>query len=199
VLLIGFGRFGQIVSHMLLAEGIEVTAIDNDIEMIEAAERFGFKVYFGDGQRLDVLRASGAEKSTLICVCVDKREVANKIVEVAREAFPLTRLYVRAFDRGHVLELVERGIDFHMRETYESAIAFGRASLEALERTPDRITELEEDFRKLDGDRLTLQQQGGLDAGKDRLHTRPAPKPQPLVVPRRKSVALHETTTEDEP
>ncbi|MBX3233464.1 MAG: monovalent cation:proton antiporter-2 (CPA2) family protein [Labilithrix sp.] len=197
VLLIGFGRFGQIVSQMLLAEGVDITAIDNDIEMIEAAERFGFKVYFGDGQRLDVLRAAGAERATLICVCVDKPEAATKTVEIAREAFPLARLYVRAFDRGHVLELVPKGIDYHMRETYESAIAFARAALESLERTPDRIAELEAEFRQRDEDRLALQQQGGIDAGKERLHTRPAPKPEPLVQPRRKSVALHEAPAEE--
>ncbi|MFO0735949.1 MAG: monovalent cation:proton antiporter-2 (CPA2) family protein [Labilithrix sp.] len=192
VLLIGFGRFGQIVSQMLLAEGIEVTAVDNDVEMIEAAERFGFRVYFGDGSRLDVLRASGAAEAEIIAVCVDKREAANHIVEVAREAFPLAKLYVRAFDRGHVLELAEIGIDYHMRETFESAIAFARASLAELERTTERIDELEAEFRTRDRERLVVQQHGGVDAGRDMLHTRPAPKPQPFVVPRRKSVVLHE-------
>ena len=197
VLLIGFGRFGQIASQMLLAEGIEVTAIDNDIEMIEAAERFGFRVYYGDGARLDVLRAAKADEADLICVCVDKREAANHIVEIAHEAFPLAKLYVRAYDRGHVLELVERGVDYHMRETFESAVAFARASLEALERTPDRIAELEEAFRQSDKDRLGLQAQGDFEAGKDMLHTRPAPKPQPFVVPRRKGVALNDSPSAD--
>jgi monovalent cation:proton antiporter-2 (CPA2) family protein len=198
VLIIGFGRFGQIVSQMLLAEGIEVTAIDNDIEMIEAAERFGFRVYFGDGSRLDVLRASGAADAEIIAVCVDKREVANHIVEVAHEAFPLAKLYVRAFDRGHVLELAKLGVDYHMRETFESAIALSKASLAELERTPERIDELETEFRARDRERIAVQQQGGLDAGKDMLLTRPAPKPQPFVVPRRKGVVLHDATP-DEP
>lgn len=196
VLLIGFGRFGQIVSQMLLAEGIEVTAIDNDIEMIEAAERFGFRVYYGDGSRLDVLRSSGAAEAEIIAVCVDKREVANHIVEIAHEAFPLAKLYVRAFDRGHVLELAKLGVDYHMRETFESAIAFSRASLAELERTPERIEELEAEFRARDKERIAVQQQGGIDAGKDMLHTRPAPKPQPFVVPRRKAVQLHSTEEE---
>ncbi|MBX3263288.1 MAG: monovalent cation:proton antiporter-2 (CPA2) family protein [Labilithrix sp.] len=191
VLLIGFGRFGQIVSQMLLPEGVEVTAIDNDIEMIEAAERFGFKVYFGDGGRLDVLRAAGAEHARLICVCVEKQETATRIVEVAREAFPLARLYVRAFDRGHALELVEKGVDYQLRETYESAIVFGKAALEALELEPERIRTLEEALRQRDHERFVLQQQGGLDAGRDRLHTRPAPRPEPLVNPGRKGVALN--------
>lgn len=198
VLLVGFGRFGQIVSQMLLAEGIDVTAVDNDVEMIEAAERFGFRVYFGDGSRLDVLRAAGAGDAKIIAVCVDKREVATRIVEVAREAFPLAKLFVRAFDRGHVLELAERGVDYEIRETFESAIAFSRASLEVLERAPERIAELEEEFRARDRERMSLQRQGGITAGRDMLHTRPAPKPEPFVVPRRKGVVLHDAPVDEE-
>jgi voltage-gated potassium channel Kch len=191
VLLVGFGRFGQIVSQMLLPEGVEVTAIDNDLEMIEAAERFGFKVYFGDGSRLDVLRAAGAGRARLICVCVDRKETATHILEIARAAFPLARIYVRAFDRVHALELLDKEADFQIRETYESAIAFGKAALEGLELSPDRIVELEAEVRDRDRERFALQQQGGPSAGRDRLVTRPVPRPEPLVDPKRKGVALN--------
>lgn len=191
VLMIGFGRFGQVASQMLLAEGLEVTTIDNDIEMIEAAESFGFKVWFGDGTRLDVLRAAGAEHARLVCVCVEKKETATKILEVVREAFPLAQVYVRAYDRVHAIELLERGADFQMRETYESAVAFGRAALERFELTPERIAEIEEDLRQRDRERFALQQQGGMKAGLDRLLTRPVPVPAPLVAPKRKGVALN--------
>jgi monovalent cation:proton antiporter-2 (CPA2) family protein len=191
VLLIGFGRFGQVVSQMLLAEGVEVTAIDNDIEMIEAAERFGFKVYFGDGTRLDVLRAAGAERARLVCVCVEVKGTATRIVEAVREAFPLAQIYARAFDRIHAIELLEHGADYQMRETYESAIAFGRSALEGLELAPERVREIEESVRGRDKERFALQQQGGAQAGKDRLLVRPVPRPEPLVVPKRKGVALN--------
>jgi glutathione-regulated potassium-efflux system protein KefB len=191
VLLIGFGRFGQIVSQLLLPEGVEVTAIDNDIEMIEAAERFGFKVYFGDGGRLDVLRAAGAERARLICVCIDRKETATHIVEMVRSAFPLAQLYVRTFDRVHALAVLERGAHYQMRETYESAIAFGKGALEALEFDPERIAELEQEVRQRDRERFALQQQGGVEAGRERLHTRPVPRPEPLVNPRRKGLALN--------
>ena len=76
VLLIGFGRFGQVVSHNLLARGIDVSIIDTDTEMIRSAADFGFKVYYGDGTRLDVLQASGAGTAKAIVVCVDKRETS---------------------------------------------------------------------------------------------------------------------------
>ena len=191
VLLVGFGRFGQVVSQMLLLEGIQVTAIDIDLEMIEAAERFGFKVYFGDGARLDVLRASGAGEARLICICVDRKETATHIVEIARSAFPLARVYARAFDRVHALELIEHGAHYQMRETYESAIAFGRDALEGLDLLADRIAELEKEVRSRDRERFALQQQGGTSAGIDRFVTRPVPRPEPLVDPKRRSVALH--------
>ncbi len=190
VLLIGFGRFGQVVSQILLLEGTEVTAIDNDLEMIEAAERFGFKVYFGDGERLDVLRAAGGDRARLICVCVEKQETASHIVELARAAFPLARVYARAFDRVHALELIEHGAHYQMRETYESAIAFGRAALGALELSSERITELEAEVRQRDSARFALQQQGDASAGTDQLLTRPVPRPEPLIEPKRRGLKL---------
>jgi monovalent cation:proton antiporter-2 (CPA2) family protein len=192
VLIVGFGRFGQVVSQLLLAEGVDVTTIDNDVEMIEAAERFGFKVYYGDGTRLDVLRAAGAERARLICVCVERKEAASHIVDLCRTAFPLARLYVRAYDRVHALELVEHGAHFQLRETFESAITFGRAALVELGLTPGRVAEVEEDIRQRDRDRFALQQQGrDPGAGNDRLYTRPVPRPEPFVNPQRQAVALN--------
>jgi monovalent cation:proton antiporter-2 (CPA2) family protein len=191
VLLVGFGRFGQILSQMLLPEGVDVTAIDNDLEMIEAAEKFGFKVYFGDGGRLDVLRAAGADKARLICVCVDRKETATHITEIARTSFPLAQLHVRAFDRVHAIELLDKGAHFQIRETYESAIAFGKAALGALGLTDERIAELEDDVRYRDRERFALQQQGDAMSGRAHLVTRPVPRPEPLVNPKRRGIALN--------
>jgi monovalent cation:proton antiporter-2 (CPA2) family protein len=192
VLLIGFGRFGQVVSQMLLRAGIEVTTIDNDVEMLEAASRFGFKVYYGDGARLDVLRAAGAEKAQLVCVCVERGETATRIVQLLRSSFPLTRVYARSFDRVHALELLEKGVHFQIRETYESAISFGRAALGELGLPADQQSELEEDVRRRDRERFALQQQGGVpQAGLDRIYTRPVPRPEPLTAPKQPGVALN--------
>ena len=101
VLVIGFGRFGQIVSQCLLVEGVDVTAIDNSAGMIQNASRFGFKVYYGDGTRLDVLRAAGTTKARLVAVCVDDRDAASRIVDLVQAEFPGTLIYVRSFDRRH--------------------------------------------------------------------------------------------------
>ena len=84
VLMIGFGRFGQVTSQLLLARGVDVTIIDTDIDMIQNAEKFGFKIYYGDGSRLDILHASGAATAQAVVVCVDSKETTNKIVELVK-------------------------------------------------------------------------------------------------------------------
>jgi glutathione-regulated potassium-efflux system protein KefB len=190
VLVIGFGRFGQIAAQSLLAEGIDVTAIDNDAQMIQNAGRFGFKVYFGDGTRLDVLRAAGAENVRLIAVCIDDPEAATRIVELVRSEFPGTKLYVRSYDRGHTLELIAKGVDFELRETYESAMVFGREALVALGLDPERARAVEEFVRERDLARLALQEAGGLLAGVEML-TQPAPRPEPLSTPQREATPLN--------
>ena len=109
VLVIGFGRFGQMVVQVLLRERVDVTVIDNDIERIRNAARFGFKVYFGDGTRLDVLRAAGAAEARVIAICVDKKDEALLIVEMIKQNFPLARVHVRAYDRIHAIALYGAG------------------------------------------------------------------------------------------
>ena len=177
VLVVGFGRFGQIVSQCLLAEGIDVTAIDNDPEMIQQAGRFGFKVYYGDGTRLDVLRAAGAIEARLVAICVDNRDAASRIVDLVQTDFPGTKIYVRSFDRRHSLQLLGRNVDFEVRETFESALLFGRKTLEALGLDSERAAAIEEFVRRRDLDRLALQQAEGISAGLDLLHAQMVQEP----------------------
>ena len=177
VLVIGFGRFGQIVSQCLLAEDIDVTTIDNDPEMIQDAGGFGFKVYYGDGTRLDVLRAAGAGEARLVAVCIDNRQAASRIVDLVRAEFPGTKLYVRSYDRRHTLQLIAKGVDFELRETYESALVFGRSTLEALGLNSERAAATEQFVRARDLDRLAVQQAEGLSAGTDLLSTRMVHEP----------------------
>ena len=100
--------------------------------MIEAAGRFGARVYYGDGTRLDVLRAAGAGRVKLIAVCTDAVATTDKVVAVVREAFPDTPCFARAFDRRHSLELIRRGVAVEVRETLESALLFGAEVLVGL-------------------------------------------------------------------
>jgi glutathione-regulated potassium-efflux system protein KefB len=189
-LIIGFGRFGQVVSQALLSHGTDVSIIDADTDMIRAAARFGFKIYYGDGTRLDVLRAAGATDAKIIAVCVDDRDAADKIVAIVRSEFPLTKLLVRSFDRGHTLDLIAAGVDFEIRETFESAMRFGEAALLALDVSEDEARETLAAVRTRDAERLQLQISGGLQAGRDLFK----PQPTPLIPPKREARPLNEET-----
>ena len=193
VLIIGFGRFAQVVSQPLLARDVDVSIVDNDVEMIQAAGNFGFKVYYGDGSRLDVLRASGAQQAETVLVCVDKPEVADRIVELVKAEFPLTKLFVRAYDRGHSIRLIEAGVEYHIRETFESALAFGEHVLKDLGFSEDEAFETIEDVRRRDEDRLALQVSGGLQAGRALMRGNAVtPQPEPYIKPRREGRLLNE-------
>ena len=196
VLIIGFGRFGQVMSQSLLARDVDVTIIDTDIGMITSAAEFGFKVYYGDGGRLDVLRASGAHTARAIAVCIDDPQVASHIVEMARAHFPQARLLVRAYDRAHSLKLVNAGVDFQIREMFESAVVFGEAALRAVGVDADEAAEITAQVRRLDAERLELEMAGkDLRAGIPLLlnnTTAATPKPTPLTTPRREGRALND-------
>ncbi len=177
VLVIGFGRFGQIVSQCLLAEDVDVTTIDKDPDMIRDAGRFGFKVYYGDGTRLDVLRAAGAGSVRLIAVCIDDRDAASRVVDLVHAEFPGVKLYVRSYDRRHTLQLIAKDVDFSVRETFESALVLGRKALETLGFETDRAGTVIDFVRGRDQERFVLQQAGGVAAGSDLLHARMVQEP----------------------
>lgn len=197
VLIIGFGRFAQVVAQPLLARDVDVSIIENDVEMIQAAGNFGFKVYYGDGARLDVLRASGAANAETVLVCVDKPGVADRIVELVKSEFPLTKLFVRAYDRGHSIRLIEAGVEYHIRETFESALVFGEQVLVDLGFNAEDVRETTLDVRRRDEERLTLQVSGGLQAGRNLMRGNIAtPQPVPYVKPRRESRPLNEAAAD---
>jgi len=185
VLVIGFGRFGQVANQMLLAAERNVTVIDRNIDRIRAAGRFGFKVYYGDGRRLDVLRAAGAEKAAVIAICIDDKEAASTIVEMAVRAFPQAKLIVRAYDRVHALDLMERGVRNPIRETFEGALSFGRTALVALGLSDDEAETIREDIRRRDVQRLLRQRDEGILGGTDLLLGTTL-VPEPLSEPKRK-------------
>jgi glutathione-regulated potassium-efflux system ancillary protein KefC/glutathione-regulated potassium-efflux system protein KefB len=128
----GFGRFGQIATRLLIANGYNVVLLDSSIEQIDLIRRFGWRVHYGDASRLDLLRTAGADKAKLLVVAIDDRDKAKEMVELAKESFPHLTVLARAFDRRHAYELLDAGADSVERETYESALNFGRKALMAL-------------------------------------------------------------------
>lgn len=157
VLIIGFGRFGQVMSQSLLASTVDVTIIDSDIKMIKNAEKIGFKVYYGDGARLDILHASGAGNAQAIAVCVDNKDAANQIVTLIKNEFPFAKVLVRAYDREHSLHLVKEDVDFQIRETFESALLFGEATLKAAGVSQDDASSITQEIREREKIRFEME------------------------------------------
>ena len=166
VLIIGFGRFGQIASQHVLAMGADISIIDHEPQVARDAEDFGFKVYYGDGTRADVLHAAGAHQARAILVCVDDRQAATRIVEHAKAEFPHARVLARAHDREHAIELIKADVDYQVRVTFESAMAFGCEAARVLGATPEASQALAADVRRKDAERLAMEVSGGIYAGK---------------------------------
>lgn len=191
VLMIGFSRFGQIAAQILLASGRDVTILDDSPDRIRQAATFGFRIYFGDGTRLDMLRAAGIEKAKIVAVCTHKKEITDKIVDLIRSEYPDVRLFVRSYDRVHSLELRAKDVEYELRETFESGLLFGRRTLEGLGASEDEAYTIGEDIRRRDEERLKLQAQEGILAGRELIHKRPV-KPEPLVKPKKAIQAVEE-------
>lgn len=194
VLIVGFSRFGQIAAQILLAGGTSVTVIDDSPDRIRQAALFGFRIYFGDGTRRDVLQSAGIEKAKIVAVLTQKRETTDQIVELIAKEFPQARLFVRSYDRIHTIELRGKGVEYELRETLESGLMFGRKTLEALGMPEHDAEAIGDDIRKRDELRLQLQAVEGITAGRDMLHNRPV-RPEPLMKPKRGSVG--EETRDD--
>jgi CPA2 family monovalent cation:H+ antiporter-2 len=184
VLMIGFSRFGQIAAQILLAGGREVTVIDFSADRIRQASSFGFRIYFGDGTRKDVLRSAGIDRAKVVVICTHTREITDKIVELVQTDYSHARIFVRSYDRIHSIALRNVGVDYELRETLESGLLFGRKTLEALGIGETEAVAIEEDIRRRDEQRLVLQTTQGLQAGADMLFSKPV-KPEPLIKPKR--------------
>ncbi|WP_421577504.1 monovalent cation:proton antiporter-2 (CPA2) family protein [Shinella sp. M31] len=188
VLMIGFSRFGQIAAQILLAGGREVTVIDHSTDRVRQAANFGFRIYFGDGTRKDVLRAAGIERAKIVAICTQGKATSDRIVDLVQSEYPNATVFARSYDRIHTLSLRARGVQHDVRETFESALVFGRETLEELGVEPDDALAISDDIRRRDVARLELQAAEGISAGRHMLHSKPV-KPEPLVKPKKKTQA----------
>ncbi len=136
VLIAGFGRYGQIVGRLMLAEGVACTVLDHDAEMVEAARNFGYQVFYGDASRLDLLRTAGAATATVLVLAVDDVEQSLEIVDLVQAHFPNLRIVARARDVTHWNRLRDRNVMLVQREMFESSLRSGRSVLELLGHSP---------------------------------------------------------------
>ena len=156
-IIVGGGRFGQVVAQMLAARGVMVTTIDLDAERIDISKRFGIKVYFGDGRRMDILRAAGIDQAALLIFAIDGAWDVAATLEPIRIEWPELPILARAYDRVHLLQLRRAGVETVVRETFESGVEMGRQALEALNTPATMIDAIADEFRRRDDERLVLQ------------------------------------------
>lgn len=150
VIIAGFGRFGQIVGRMLHHNRIGTTILEHDANHIKVLSRFGFKVFYGNAARADLLAAAGAERAQLLIVAVDGRQRTLEIVRVARQSFPHLVILARATDREHALELMQAGVDHVHRETLGSGVAMAVDALTQMGWRANQAHRIGEFFKSYD-------------------------------------------------
>ena len=148
VIIAGFGRYGQIVARVMLAQGIPTTVLDHSVEILEIARAFGYRVFYGDATRLDLLRIAGAEHARVLVVAVDDPEQSLKIVTLARKHFPQLQVVARARDLTHWNALRDLGVTLVQRELFESSLASARTVLELMGQSPTLAQEMTRRFRE---------------------------------------------------
>lgn len=154
IVVLGYGRFGQIVTRMLRAQGFEMTLIDDDPVQIDLVRKFGVKVFYGDASRLDLLHSAGVAEAELVVIAVGGRERILSIARHVRRHFPNAAIAARAIDRGHAHDLMALGVDLLERETFLSAISLGAKVLVKLGHTPQEAERLARAFEAHDNQLL---------------------------------------------
>ncbi len=136
VIIAGFGRFGQIVGRFLLSQGVKVTVLEKNPDQVEAVGRFGFKAYFGDATRMDLLRSAGIEEARMVVVAIDDADAAVDIVRQVKQHYPKLLVFARARNRRHAYDLHKAGVDNYHREMLDASLALARDAMVALGRSP---------------------------------------------------------------
>jgi monovalent cation:proton antiporter-2 (CPA2) family protein len=154
VIVAGFGRFGQVVTRVLRGLGIRATVIDHDPQQIDTVRRFGWKAYYGDATRMDLLEAAGIRHAQLLLVAIDDPVAAMRLVKRVRARFPHVQLLVRAHSRTDGYEYAELGVPF-VRELFASSLDAARELLIALGYTSDNAQRIVSRFREYDERQIT--------------------------------------------
>ena len=171
-IVVGYGRFGQTVAQMLILQGVSVSLVDTDVEMIDVAGSFGAKVYYGDGTRLDLLRQAGAAEAQLLLFCQDGEGLDPERIAAIHEAFPQAAIFLRAFDRRTIINAAGAPVAGAVREVFESAVAMGRMAMASLGVDETEQDRTEDRYRRHDAERLAVQTEAkDIHAARDQIIT----------------------------
>lgn len=150
IILVGYGRFGQIVGRFLTGHGVKLTILEKDPEQIKLLRKFGYKGYFGDAARLDLLMNAGADKAKLLVIAVGNPDVSLEIVEMAKQSFPHLTIYARARNRSHAYQLHKAGVNYFKRETFDSSLTMAQEIMAFLGHSPETLRRKAKAFLQLD-------------------------------------------------
>ena len=150
VIIAGHGRFGMTIVRLLQANRRRTVVLDHDAEQIDALRKFGFRVYYGDAARLDLLEAAGAKEAKVFVLAIDDRDRALEIAESVLRHFPHLRVFARAFDRVHAYQLLNLGVPNVYREVFGSSVDVGRDVLSALGARPQEAQRVASLFKAHD-------------------------------------------------
>lgn len=156
VIIAGFGRFGVVMGRFLIANGIKATILDDNPDNIEVLRKFGYKVYYGDATRADLMASAGAKEAKVLVVAVDDKQQSLKIIDLARRQYPHLKILARAMDMDHAYELMKRKVDGYNRDTFESSLHLGVQALTQLGYKPYQAHRLAQTFR--DHNRTVIQE-----------------------------------------
>ena len=154
IVVLGYGRFGQIITRMLRSQGFEMTLIDDDPAQIELVRKFGVKVFYGDASRLGLLHAAGVAQADLVVIAVGGPARILDIARTLRKHFPDVPIASRAIDRGHAHELMALGVEILERETFLSAVSLGEKVLTQLGIAPNDAMHMAQAFERHDNELL---------------------------------------------
>ena len=158
-LIVGMGRFGQIVNDLLRLSGYATTVVDLNPNMIKGFNEYGIKSYFGDASRREFLIAAGLEQAEVLVIAIDNKEQAENIVHFAREVNPNIKIIARAYDRFSTFALHEAGANEIVRETFDSAVRAGKRALEALGMEPELVKNIGDYYFDADRHEVALMSQ----------------------------------------
>jgi len=150
VIVVGFGRFGQVVGRLLMANNKRITVLERDISAVSLMRKYGYKVYYGDATELELLRAAGAENAQSIVITCNDPEDSMTIVQLCQQHFPQLEILARARGRVEAHELLQAGVTLFSRETFSSALELGRKTLISLGMHPHQAQRAQQHFRRLD-------------------------------------------------
>ena len=150
VIIVGFGRFGQVIGRLLMANKMRITVLERDVSAVSLMRRYGYKVYYGDATELELLRSAGAESAKSIVITSNDPEDTMKIVHLCQQHFPHLAILARARGRVEAHELLQAGVTQFSRETFASALDLGRKALLTLGMHPHQAYRAQQHFRRLD-------------------------------------------------